>query len=129
MTVNQDISEAISQLLDRLKEAEEKLGRTPTAFRWTPAMSAIWPADYRPTMSGLLAIWEAMHEAAQYDTPKPVADEDGWIENSILKKPAWLDDMQVVDYRMKGFPERSKGRAGSLDWSDIGIGTITHWRR
>lgn len=118
------------QIKTKLMDVIDSIGtldQTPTAFNWTPAMSAIWPADYRPTMSGLLAIWSAMHEAAQYDTLKPVED-DGWVENSSLKKPAWLDDMQVVDYRMRAGLGRSKCRAGSLDWSDIGIGTITHWR-
>jgi len=43
-----------------------RLDATPSSFSWTPAMSAIWPAEYRPTMSGLLAIWAAMHEAAEY---------------------------------------------------------------
>ena len=59
---------------------------TPTAFNWTPSMDAIWPKDMRPTMSGLLAIWAAMRDAAVYDTsvPKPLAEDgmsydSGWI--------------------------------------------------
>jgi hypothetical protein len=72
MTTNDDISQAISALIDRLNAAEDKLNVNPIAFNWTPAMSAIWPDGMRPTMSGLLAVWEAMHEAAVYD--------GGWID-------------------------------------------------
>lgn len=50
---------------------------TPTAFNWTPEMQAIWPAEMRPTMSGLLAIWEAMQGSAVYGEE---VEEDGWIK-------------------------------------------------
>ena len=55
------------EILTALKAIEAKIERrTPVSFRWTPAMQAIWPLEYRPTMSGLLAIWEAMQGAACY---------------------------------------------------------------
>jgi hypothetical protein len=50
--------------LDSLEILEQNV-ELPTAFNWTPALSAVFPA--RLTMSQLLAIWDAMHEAAVYE--------------------------------------------------------------
>lgn len=114
---------------DEIKSAIDALAqpRTPTAFIWTPAMEAIWPRDMRPTMSGLLARWEAMHEAAVYEdttfsttdfyttecSPKvpvvgedwqfqsiPVADLDGWIAHDGSEKPNLpMDTIVQVKFR------------------------------
>lgn len=67
-----------TKLMD-VVDSLDALERTPNTFRWTPAMSAIWPKDYRPTMTGLLAMWEAMHDAAEYSCSQAASD-DGWIE-------------------------------------------------
>lgn len=70
--------------LDQIKSAVAALeakARTPTAFNWTPSMQAIWPVEYRPTMSGLLAIWEAMQGAAVFSSSE--AEKDGWITNQV----------------------------------------------
>lgn len=115
-----------TKLMD-VVDSLDALERTPTAFRWTPAMSAIWPKDYRPTMTGLLAMWEAMHDAAEYSSSQAASDY-GWVENKTFVQPAWLDDMEVVHYRIRAGSTTDKARAGSLDWGDIGGPTITHWR-
>ena len=64
------------EILTALRNIEDKIMREPTAFNWTPSMQAIWPKDMRPTMSGLLAIWEAMRDAAVYGEAAP----DGYFE-------------------------------------------------
>lgn len=146
------------EILSALKAIEDKLTRTPTAFRWTPEMQSIWPREMRPTMSGLLAIWEAMRDAAEYSvvgasTEQPAhpdgdvvgacvcgswpggkclrcprIDGDGWIENKAFIKPAWLKDGDLVQYRMRGSTKDCLARASSLDWDQIGKATVTHWR-
>lgn len=90
---------------DEIKSAidalAERATRTPTAFNWTPAMEAIWPRDMRPTMSGLLAIWEAMHEAAVYEG----ADANGWIPHKP-GDPMPCDGNMMVDVRFAYGGER-----------------------
>lgn len=71
------------EILSSLKAIEDKLTRVPSSFQWTPEMQAIWPKEYRPTMSGLLAMYAALQGAAQYDAPSrplPTADAEGWVE-------------------------------------------------
>jgi hypothetical protein len=135
MTTNDDISQAISALIDRLNAAEDKLNVNPIAFNWTPAMSAIWPDGMRPTMSGLLAVWEAMHEAAVYDDmPEPFPGaKDGWIPHKA-GDPMPCDSDLKVEYKMRrGEKPAGPSYAGKLNWSNCGPlergnWVITHWR-
>lgn len=99
--------------------------RTPTAFNWTPVLSAVFPA--RLTMSQLLAIWEAMRDAAVY-TPlgasaQPVADADGWIEWSV-RNPLHLPPDQLVCVKYANIKSQFKFPVRALD----GSSRITHWR-
>jgi len=120
MRANQDISQAISQLLDRLKEAEDKLTRTPTAFRWTPAMSAVFPV--RLTMSQLLAIWEAMKGAAEYGEVGKSSDplHPDWKDWAGGECPVHPDS--VVEVQLENCAI-FQDIAGVYRWSKQGLST------
>lgn len=110
---------------DEIKSAIDALAqpRTPTAFNWTPAMEAIWPRDMRPTMSGLLAVWEAMHEAAVYAKGEQ-PDLDGWIPHNP-GDPMPCDGGMRVEWKSETYPWGSGYYRGALylNWDNI-----THWR-
>lgn len=73
-----ELDDAVESVRKHVAELSIRgLPQTPTAFNWTDEMQAIWPKDMRPTMSGLLAIWEAMQEAAVYGA---AGATDGWTE-------------------------------------------------
>ena len=122
MNVNQDIPQAISQLLDRLKEAEDNLTRTPTAFRWTPAMSAVFPV--RLTMSQLTAMWEALHDAAEYSV---IGASDGvWTKWDGGEYP--VEENVLIDVRLRNGLVQEK-YCGAKWWINDGNWyNITHWR-
>jgi len=74
----------------------ESLGanKTPTAFRWTPEMSAVFPV--RLTMSQLTAMWLALHDAAEYTavgalTEPTEEDEPSTPLNDIDKANGWVE--------------------------------------
>jgi len=73
----------------------------PTAFRWTDAMSAVFPV--RLTMSQLTAMWDALHGAAEYTvigaSEEPTADADGWIEWNEGKCPIKAGQKTEVKFR------------------------------
>jgi hypothetical protein len=127
MTTNNDISQAISALIDRLNAAEDKLNVNPTAFNWTPAMCAIWPDGMRPTMSGLLAVWEAMQGAAVYGSGSE-ADGDEWIEWRGGKCP--VDDYAKVALKFRrGEIDDTGAFAKYWHWGHIGsTGDIVAYR-
>lgn len=112
----------------RVTELEQRMNRlesTPVAFNWTDEMSAIWPAEYRPTMSGLLAIWEAMRGAAVYDG-KPAADAEGWIPHKA-GDPMPCDGDMMVDVRFQYGAEQYDCPAGDYcGAADEGAGS-TWW--
>lgn len=114
--------------------------KTPTAFNWTAEMEAIWPREMRPTASGLLAIWEALHGAAVYDgaatyeakelknTITFTPDYDGWIEWHGGECP--VDPDTVVEVRF-GTPKPYRGEAGIWSWDaeiEASPADITHYR-
>lgn len=116
-----------NEILTALKAIEDKLTRTPTAFRWTPAMSAIWPKDYRPTMTGLLAMWDAMHEAAEYGESKP--DYAGWMNNDFWSSPQFLRENDRVDIetRSGNFTYGVNGK--NVSWQIMVRGSdVVRWR-
>jgi len=134
-----------------INDVEYQRVGVPSAFNWTPAMSAVFPV--RLTMSQLTAMWDALHGAAEYEelgsksvcawpdctcptesyckpsVPKPLAEEkpnaDGWIIWYIgYAVPKGLVDVRTV----------SKGdflgvSSSGIEWSAMDSGySITHWR-
>jgi len=93
----------------------------PTAFRWTPAMSAVFPV--RLTMSQLTAMWLALHDAAEYsvigaltDDPKPFPGaSDGWIEWNGGKCP--VNDGQNTEVKFRNGNIISDSFTESLRWT------------
>ena len=113
------------EILSALKAIEDKITeRTPSSFSWTPAMCAIWPDGYRPTMSGLLAIWEAMREAAEYSSPKPL--EDGWVKHDGTFRPAHLLPGLVVETQHRGGNSYLGDEAVAWDFWHDGPGYWVH---
>jgi len=96
---------------------------TPVAFNWTPAMSAVF-GQMRPSMSGLLAMWEAMHEAAVYKESQHLGD--GWIEWGGGECPTHPDN--PIEVRLENgsvFQDIS----GLYRWTKSGFATdIAAWR-
>ena len=135
---------------DRVKD-----GKEPTSFTWTPALSAVFPA--RLTMSQLLAIWDAMKEAAEYSAspkpivgdeamsanwdnagrqqsftgePKPLVDADGWIEHRAGDKCPVADKYQNLQF-MRRDGTKWFDEAVDVNWGIIPTwpnGEITHYR-
>lgn len=127
--------------------ALEARARTPEAFNWTPAMQAIWPAEMRPTMSGLLAIWEAMSEAAEYGegrlcwNGKPLSaspgPDDGWIEHIAggpcpVPRGTKIDVRDADGYVWEDVAALENSAAEEIYWTGLGItkmdSLITAWR-
>lgn len=104
--------------------------KTPTAFNWTPEMEAIWPREMRPTASGLLAIWEALHGAAVYAAPAPAAidpdADDGWIKWHGGACP--VDPETVVEVRYESHEQGYKLKANRIDWSSYAACEVSHYR-
>lgn len=122
------------EILQALRNIEDKIMREPVAFDWTPSMDAIWPKDMRPTMSGLLAIWAAMRDAAVYETSvpgptEPVADAEGWIANENLAKPEWLKPDTMIDVVMRWSETPVHNiRADAIRWDECFNSTVIRWR-
>lgn len=106
-----------------------RLDATPSCFSWTPEMSAIWPAEYRPTMSGLLAIWEAMHEAAIYPetaSQPSTTDWNEWNGGSVIPT---ISELSVIDVELRNGVIRSGVMAERIDWSVTNEdGDVRRWR-
>lgn len=106
--------------------------RTPTAFNWTDALSTVFPA--RLTMSQLLAIWEAMRDAAVYEplgskaSSGPVADDGGWIKHDGRTQP--IGSNVKVDALWNDGTVSRGADPSFLRWyqSPIYSCDITHWR-
>lgn len=91
-------------------------------------MRALWPDHMRPTMTGLLAIWEALQGAAVYPgypySTEPVTD--GWIKNDGFQP---VDDEVDVEVKfLDGLEEQ--GLAKLWYWQEMSTSrsSITHWR-
>lgn len=116
------------EILTALRNIEDKIMREPSAFTWTPEMCAIWPKDMRPTMSGLLAIWSAMRDAAVYDLPsqplaEPVADAKGWVHRyDGDKRPEFIVDLVCKD----GY--RDRGEIPNDWWDTNSPDRVVKWR-
>jgi len=112
--------------------SRESLGsnKTPTAFRWTSEMSAVFPV--RLTMSQLTAMWEALHDAAEYSavgaSDELTDDTEGWNENTNGKYPKGLKDNTRVEVKFRnGTTDTDKIHAYVWDL-DLTFSAITHWR-
>lgn len=143
MTKHDEIADAVNALVERLKEP-------PIKFNWTPEMESIWPKEYRPTMSGLLAIWEALHGAAVYgrnagdwtpvkltESPSFPESADGWVPHNGHGVPLWWPRGQIIETRHRSGIEYTgkdawpwdQWRTGAGFWThDDSYNDITHWR-
>lgn len=119
-----ELDDAVESVRKHVAELSIRgLPQTPTAFNWTDEMQAIWPKDMRPTMSGLLAIWEAMQAAAVYGGS---ADGGPWIEwkggECPVAPDAKVDLKFVAVGGFVGEPVDTGARAKNYDWSHGGVG-------
>lgn len=102
---------------------------TPIAFNLTPRLKACLPGDAR--YSTLLALYEALQEAAVFEISQPgsdpVADADGWIpHNAGDPMPCAPDALVDVKLEDGGTDTEPASRFGWDD--DAWLTKITHWR-
>ena len=107
-----------TKLMD-VVDSLDALELTPTAFNWTPAMSAVFPV--RLTMSQLTAMWEALHDAAEYTELGSQASDDGWIEWNGGVMPVWAGTQIKVRHRDLREHIDSAGGWHSNNWFHDGL--------